>query len=210
MRCCFLLKKVATVQAQALTSSRSSCNLLTANRLRVPWPTFSSRLLLGLTWTVTLCELFSHCTLISWTPQDGDSDAFPPLWGVLRSLDEMCHVNFNQGLHSKSESSVLSADQCGKKTLTGGERWHTKNETRGKSQPTQDFLGGRVCIACKERARTQSLLSWQLFNKQWVIQLHSSGTAITVHFFSFFSLESIQIMKADVPLLLLLPVLLNR
>lgn len=68
MRCCFLLKKVATVQAQALTSSRSSCNLLTANRLRVPWPTFSSRLLLGLTRTVTLWTVQSlHLNFLNST-----------------------------------------------------------------------------------------------------------------------------------------------
>lgn len=160
MRCCFFLRKVVTAQAQALTSTRSSCNLLTANRLRVPWPSFSSRLLLGLTWPVTLCELFSHCTLISWTPQDGDSDAFPPLWGVLRSLDEMCHVNFNQGLHSKSESSVLSADQRGKKTLTGERGGTLKTKQEENHNPHRiSWEGGSACMQRESKNTVSAFLA---------------------------------------------------
>lgn len=71
------------------------------------------------------------------------------------------------------------------------------------------FPGKEGLHACKQKSRTQSLLSWQLFNKQWVTQLHSSNTAIKDFFFHF-SLEGIQIMKGDVPLLTPLPALQNR
>lgn len=143
MRHCFLPRKVFRVWAQASTSSRSSCNPLIVDRLRVTWPSFSSRLVAGLTCSVTLHELFSCCTLVSPAKQDGGHDIFPPLWRVLRRLDEICHVNCNAGFHSDSERAA-TADQWGKEGLIGGERWHTKNERRWKSQPMQDILGNRI------------------------------------------------------------------
>lgn len=206
MRCCFLLGKVVTARAQ-LASTRSSCNLLTANRLRVPRPSFSSRLLPGLTQPVTLCELFSRCTLISWNPEDGDSDAFPPLWGVLRSLDEMCHVNFNQGLHSESESWYSWT--VWKENVNWGREVAHQKWTRGKSQPTQDFLGRKVCMhANRKQEHSLCFPGNCLINNGWLNCIAAIQPLQTIFF--HFSLEGIQIMKADVPLLTPLPALQNR
>lgn len=183
MRCCFLLGKVVTARAQ-LASTRSSCNLLTANRLRVSRPSFSSRLLPGLTQPVTLCELFSRCTLISWNPEDGDSDAFSPLWGVLRSLDEMCHVNFNQGLHSKSESWYSWT--VWKENVNWGREVAHQKWTRGKSQPTQDFLGRRVCMhANRKQEHSLCFPGNCLINNRWLNCIAAIQPLQTI-FFPFF------------------------
>lgn len=71
------------------------------------------------------------------------------------------------------------------------------------------YPGKEGLHACKEKARTQSLLSCQLFIKQWVTQLHSSITDILTILF-WFSLEGIKITKAALPLLTFLPALMKK
>jgi len=68
----------------------------------------------------------------------------------LRSLDEICHVNFNEGFHSQSERAATT-DQQGKEGLIEEERWYTKHATRQKSQPMQHILGKRVYTHVKRK-----------------------------------------------------------